>query len=74
MSDELFTVLKDRAMPQVGAKNQSGIWGSLEEERVDARHHDIVTSVHNEDRLLDFLELTISIGFWNHAQLATAAA
>src|SRR6266446_4606344 len=36
-------------------------------ERVDARYHDVILPIHDEHRLLDFPELTISIRFGDYA-------
>src|SRR5205823_9359680 len=39
----------------------------LENEGVDARHHDVVMAIHDKDRLLDLLQLAIAVRFGNHA-------
>src|SRR5262249_55852932 len=55
-------------MPGVGIKNERRIRDVLLKDKgVDARYHDVVLPIHDEDRLLDFLELTISIRFGDHA-------
>src|SRR5262249_10385664 len=55
-------------MPGVGIKNERRIRDVLLKDKgVDARYHDVILPIHDEYRLLDFLELTISIRFGDHA-------
>src|SRR5262249_4443947 len=61
MGDKQLGVLKDRAVAGVGIKYERRVRDVLlKDERVDARYHDVVVPVHDQDRALDFLELAIS--------------
>src|SRR5260370_35272400 len=55
-------------MPRVGVKNERRVRDVLlKDKRVDARYHDVILPIHDEHRLLDFPELTISTRFGDYA-------
>src|SRR5215471_11437560 len=66
--DKQLWVLKDRTVTRVGVKHQCRIRDvPLQNERVDGWHHDVVSTVHDKDRLADVLDPRVSPGLRDHS-------
>ena len=58
-------------MPGVGVKNERRIRDMLLKDKgVDARYHNVILPIDDEDRVLDFLQLTVSIRFGDLAPVS----
>ena len=74
VTHEAFCKLEQSTMPRIGIKDERCVRDMLlQDEGVDARHHDVVPSVHNQNRLLNLLEPSVTITDRDHSPRSDGA-